>query len=278
MNSSLVMVALVLLSGFALLSRRLRQARAGRMPAWVFMLAACVPGLILGAVATGASSFYEPSWKPIAPLICDGRIENLSRTSSYQAPMSRAHEAGLTTVSTMLYCVDASGDRQPVTGRFMAVSTLVYGGAFSLLLLWLFTRRRSSPTRTGSPLVASTRNTSTTSRTADADVADKVRQLAQRLAGSSPRSDAINTFVTINGRAVDPAVAEKVRQLALRLVGSPTRNDASDIARDMLERAGIAPAGNELDARLRQLKHLYDRRLITDAEYAARKADLLSQL
>lgn len=244
MNPSLAITVLVLLSGFALLFRRLRRAGTGRAPAWAFVLAACVTGLILGAMATGVSTLHAPSWKWIAPLICDGRVEGLSRTSSYQAPMSHTHDAGLTTVSTMLYCVDATGARQPVTGRFMAVSTLVYGGVSSLLLLWLFTRRRRSAARADNP--------------------------ATTLAST--------TFVTVNGQRVDADVAEKVQQLARRLVGSPTGNDASDMVRDMFQTTGVAQADDDLDARLRQLKHLYEQRLITDADYAMAKAELLSRL
>ena len=283
MNPSLVITVLVLLSGFALLSGRLRRASAGRAPAWAFVLAACVPGLFLGVVATGVSVLHEPSWKPILPLICDGRIENSSRTSSYQAPMSHTHDAGLTTVSTMLYCVDANGDRQPVIGRFMAASTLVYGGAFSLLLLWLFTRRRPSPTSAGSPATTPVGNTPVTvnGRTVDAEVTDKVRQLARRLTGSSPHNGPGNTFVTVNGQDVDGDTANDVAQLVARLIGSSRIPAAADEElHHLLDKARIVQAvsGEDLDARLRQLKHLHEQRLITGTEYTARKADMLSQL
>ncbi len=280
MNLSVVIVFLALLSGFALLCGRLRRASARRMPVWVFVLAACVPGLILGAVATGASTFYEPSWKPIAPLICDGRVENLSRTSSYQAPLSHTHDAGLTTVSTMLYCVDANGGRQPVTGRFMAVSTLVYGGAFGLLLLWLFTRRRHGDDNPATTSVGSTSVTAN-GRIVDARIADKAQQLAQRLGGSLPRTNTSNTLVTVNGQSVDADTADDVAQLVARLIGSSrVPAAANEELRHLLNKARIVQAGSgdDLDIRLRQLKHLHEQRLITDTEYAARKADMLSQL
>lgn len=281
MNPLLTVISVIYLAGFTLLHRRLRHGGATQAAAWALVVSAGLAGVILGAVTSGVTSLYEPSWRLISPLICDGQLEGMPRSSSYQAPLSRTRHTGLTTASATMNCVDVHGGSQPVTGRFLATSTVVYGGIFGLVLSWLLTlwRRPDAPTRQPASRPSSTashRSTTITDRFPNVDSAQDGRRLTPPLSGASPRGS-VRSFVTVNGRDVDAKVADEVQQLLLRLLGSSTPSDHSDTVRELFEKFEGAPTG-DLDSRLGQLKHLLEQKLITDAEYAAAKAQLLSQL
>jgi hypothetical protein len=70
----------------------------------------------------------------------------------------------------------------------------------------------------------------------------------------------------------DPGSARSTRAVALEQPGSPPRPNAAP-------EPGAGPvAEDELEAKLRLLKRLFDQALITEEEYTAKKADLLDRL
>jgi hypothetical protein len=253
-----VIVPAVLLVTSPLLARLVRS----RKPLAKTLLRALVLsfiGMFLGLmVATAGGAIYPPTWKVGVRWVCDGTANFESHAYSYKP--------GQSGVTRNVDCVNpADGSREDITGSLVVASTLIYGGALSLLLLlfgppW---RRRDKPdgiradTTSGRPdidaRVEQLRRRLHTGRssTVDHDVATDVSRLLQSIAGSSLQSAA-------------PAADEH-----------DIRHIFSRIATD---RHGVIGKPESIDEQLRHLKHLFDQHLITEAEYTDKKADLLAGL
>jgi Right handed beta helix region len=118
---------------------------------------------------------------------------------------------------------------------------------------------------------------------------------AYRISGNRFRSDNPHEVAFVRNRTVVPAVLER-NQLDGTVVpllgpGTVDTGDAPGTREVTLDRPGSAPrpsagqegagtavAENEIEAKLRLLKRLFEQALITEEEYTAKKADLLDQL
>lgn len=226
-------------------------------------------GMFIGLMlATAGGAIYPPLWKVGVPLACDGPTSFQSQAYSYKP--------GQSGVSRSVTCMNpVDGSSQEITGTLVALSTLIYGSALSVLLL-LFGIPRA--------LAKRHRNGTATVRAAPpgrTDIDELVQRLQQR-PGTTTRS-----YVTVNGQPVDVEVASDVSQLLQSIAKSNPQVLTSDSNEHDIQAIFSKIASSQrrtasnpeiLDEQLRQLKRLYDQRLITDAEYASKKADLLSQL
>jgi Right handed beta helix region len=118
---------------------------------------------------------------------------------------------------------------------------------------------------------------------------------AYRISGNRFRSDNPHEVAFVRNRTIVPAVLEG-NQLEGRVVpllgpGTVDTGGAPRAREVTLDRPGRAPrpsarpegagaalAENEIEAKLRLLKRLFEQALITEEEYTAKKADLLDQL
>ena len=118
---------------------------------------------------------------------------------------------------------------------------------------------------------------------------------AYRISGNRFRSDNAHEVAFVRNRSIVPAVLEgnQLEGTVVPLLGPGTVDaGGAPSARDVtLDRSGHAPrsgagpeaapgavAGQEIEAKLRLLKRLFEQALITAEEYTAKKADLLDQL
>lgn len=265
--SALTVIVPAVLLVSALLVARLARSRN---PFAIKLLRALVLGFIgmfLGLmVATAGGAIHPPIWKVGLPWVCDGTVSFESHAYSYKP--------GQNGVTRNVECENpADGSREDVTGSLVVASALIYGGALSLLLLLLgrpWQRRDEPPARPAS--VASGR----------ADIDAKVAQLRRRL--HTGRS---STVVTINGQPVDGDVATGVSHLlqsiAMSSLQEPvpvTDKQGTQAIFSEIADGRQATVGNpdDIDDQLRHLKRLFDQRLITEAEYTSKKADLLARL
>jgi len=246
-----LIVPVVLLLGIPLLVRLLRSQHA--------LLRLCVPaaallgiGLFLGLmIATAGGAIHPPLWKAGLPLACDGTADFTSQAYSYKP--------GQHGVARHVSCTHPDGSSEEITGTVVLTSTLVYGGALTLLLwLWRLPRirarqRHPDPKR-------------------DADIAAKVEGLRRRLhAGGS----STHTVVTVNGQPVDADVSADVSKLLGDLAA------AAPGAFGPAMQGFVHPASGkpvDLETALRDLQRLFDQHLITEREYADKKAELLARL
>lgn len=222
-------------------------------------------GLML---ATAGAAAYPSLAKTAVTLVCDGqaRFESLAPRDGLMrfAPARRVS------------CVDAAdGSEREVTGTLVAVSTVIYGAIFSVLLLLLnmpWTRTRSRHDASAAVHALGVRQSG-------------IDELMKRI----QRRDinAVRTFVSRDGQPVDRDVAADVSRLLQSIAQSRPKGFASGSSEhDMQAIFGKIANGHyqtnrsseALDEQLRQLKRLHDEHLITDAEYASKKSDLLSRL
>jgi Right handed beta helix region len=118
---------------------------------------------------------------------------------------------------------------------------------------------------------------------------------AYRISGNRFRSDNPHEVAFVRNRTIIPAVLEgnQLDGAVVPLVGPGTvdAGGALSALEVTLDQSGKAPrlgagpegvagavAGQEIEARLRLLKRLFEQALITEQEYTAKKADLLDQL
>jgi hypothetical protein len=117
---------------------------------------------------------------------------------------------------------------------------------------------------------------------------------AYRISGNRFRSDNPHEVAFVRNRTVVPAVLEgnRLEGTVVPLLGPGTvdAGGAPSASEVMLDRSGNAPppgagpeaaaavAGQDIEARLRLLKRLFEQALITAEEYSAKKADLLDRL
>jgi len=248
---------ILLLLGIPLLSRLLDSQHA--------LLRLCVPaavllgiGMFLGLmIATAGGAIHPPLWKAGLPLACDGAADFTSQAYSYKP--------GQHGVARHVNCTHPDGSSEEITGTVVLTSTLVYGGALTLLLwLWRLPRTWARVRHAGTAAPAAPKRA--------ADIAARVEGLRQRLhAGSS----SAHTVVTVNGQPVDADVSADVSKLLGDLAAAAPGAFAPAM------RGFVHPASGQpldLEAALRDLQRLFDQRLITDQEYADKKAELLARL
>lgn len=260
-----IIVPVALLIASPWLARLMRSRKPLAKPL-LRSLALAFIGMFLGLmVATAGGAIYPPIWKVGVPWVCDGTASFESHAYSYKP--------GQSGVTRNVDCVNpADGSHEDITGSLVVVSILIYGGVLSLLLLcgrpW---RHRDD---------AGGRRASDTSGRRDIDA--KVDWFRRRL-----HTGRTSTAVTINDQPIDSDVATDVLRLLQRIAGSDLRDsttamDEHDIQAHVRtiadDRQGMVTSPESVDGQLRHLKRLFDQHLITEAEYASKKADLLSQL
>jgi hypothetical protein len=206
-------------------------------------------------IATAGGAMYTPLLKVAAPFACDGAFEIESRRYS-----SRPGQSG---VEHRIFCRDrATGARADITLYAVFIAFLVYSGltlvslsVVSLLLSFplrlLF--RRLKPAAEGA---------------------------LSRAATPAPAAASAPPRIIFNGREYSgpeemPAEARAAYERAMSVFADSDRDGVPDLFE------GLAPQAKTQEGiaeRLTRLRGLRDAGLITDEEYEAKKAEILSEL
>lgn len=225
-------------------------------------------------VGTAGGALHTPLYRVAAPFVCDGEFLIESQRFSYKP--------GQTGVAHTIHCRDtATGEIEEITGRAVLVATLVYSALalpLALLLVWPVMRlfKRETVARFA-PLIST------------------FGRESRGYAGgaSSPREEggasqvAASAVFVYNGRTYSSpeemppearAAYEKVTSAFADSDGDGIpdlfEHFASDASAQMGETGRDAPVAD----RLRELERLRSEGLITDEEYAEKRARILAEL
>ncbi|MCA1613376.1 MAG: SHOCT domain-containing protein [Acidobacteria bacterium] len=221
-------------------------------------------GVILGAslfiglmIASAGGAVYTPLYRAAAPFACDGEFSVESRRYSYKP--------GQSGVEHRIYCRDkTTGARADITFYAIFIAFLVYSGltfaallAVSLVLVF--------------PLRALARR----AKTAVGPV-----NLPAVIAGT-PRAPRKPARIVVNGREYSgpedmPAETRAAYEGALGVFADSDGDNVPDLFEGLGAKA--QPPAEDAAARLKRLKSLSDAGLITEQEYQAKRAEILSGL
>ncbi len=207
-------------------------------------------------IATAGGALYTPIYGIAAPYTCDGEFSIESTGYSYKP--------GQSGVEHHIYCDDsASGTRTEITLSVVFVASLAYSGMIFAALLVIsliliipvlyFARRKKSTVGTGS-----------------------LSHTGSPAAGASIRS---SRFI-VNGQeyaSLDemPGDARAAYGQAMGVLADSDRNGVPDVLAGMGQ--GERTSG-DIAERLLKLKGLVEEGLISEQEYQAKKAEILSEL
>lgn len=234
-----------------------------------------IASLFIGLmIATAGGAVYPPLIKVAAPFVCEGEFVVESRRYS-RGP-------GHTGVQRNFFCVNSqTGARQEVTLYAVFIAFLVYSGIIFgagllvivplVFILGKLGKRGAGGTQTGWPQ----------------NFAPNLRPASGP--GAAPRSTAITqTKIIFNGREYKsademPPEARAAYEQAMSVFTDADRNGIPDIFEGKINpaaRPSPPPSGESADPaeRLRKLKELFDSGLITEQEYEAKRAEILSQM
>lgn len=226
-------------------------------------------GMLAGLiVATVGVAVYPSLGKTALMLVCDAQ-------TPLESPAPRNGLEQIAPIRPISCASPFDGSQREVSGMLVAVSTVIYGAALSVLFVLLGMPRVS---------VGARRDASTVTPTIAASQND-----VDRLTGKIPHraTTSTRTFVTVNGQSVDSDVAADVSRLLQHIAQSDRKSFVSGSSEHDMQaifskiahgQYQTTRSSQRLDEQLQQLKHLHAQRLITGAEYASKKADLLSRL
>lgn len=227
----------------------------------VLLGVALFSGTMIGTA--GGAMFPSIAMRPAA-LVCDGTVELESHSYSYR-PGQRG-------VTRSFFCVDDAGERVAITGKTMAATCLYYSvWVFLVLVVMLLVFR-----------VPRARNAR--AQTAPMGGSRAARPDASRDGSRDPSRDA---SAPRHSPARAPALQPTSRNAeAARLLGlfNERLRTSSDYVRHSDANAQVravgqdAPSLQSIEERLQQLESLRERRLISDDEYSAKRAEILSSL
>ena len=228
----------------------------------IALLIALSASLFVGImVGTAGGALYTPLYRAAAPVLCDGDFLIESQSYSYKP--------GQSGVAHTIYCRDrATGALEEMTTKAVLTATLVYATLAlpaCLLLTLLFSRRwLRGGTAAAAPNLAG----------------GAWQAPAQGQAGA-------HTVFVYNGRTyASPDEMPAEARAAYEKMSNVFADADGDGVPDMFENLGAAfaqPAAHVRDARspeerLSKLKSLRDAGLISEQEYEAKRAEILSGL
>jgi hypothetical protein len=219
-------------------------------------LAAIPAALLTGLmIATAGIAVYPPLANVAAPLVCDGRL--VAESQSWQV---RPGESGI----TRTFSCQAEGNARDVSLRTIFAAFLVYSvAAFALILPFMLLLRRKLDERI--------------------DEWEEVAAPAIPAAPGEPARDTDSLHEAARGGDISAI---------LSLVADAVKNGKRDnvpIRRTTLDARGDAQGDRDAEratgdhdgdaaARLAELRDLFDRDLITEADYRGKKAEILDQI
>lgn len=215
------------------------------------------PSLFCGLmIATAGGALYTPLYRVAAPLACDGEFTIESRRYSYKP--------GQTGVEHKIFCKDnASGTRTEITLYAAFIAFLIYSGlifigllvitAILILPIRLLTRRLkpaagySTSSHAGSPIPGVT------------SMLSRVMFRGREYSGPDEMASG----------------AQAAYEQAISVFDDAGRNGMPDLSEGTGQRAQTP---GDTAERLKKLKGLLEAGLITEQEYQAKKAEILSEL